>query len=120
VDEEQAGGRVHGQVAQRVEHAVAGIVGNPQPIVADFDEARPAAAVGGVEQALRIGGGDEDDVGTGDDPSFLGAEVDAERGGGAKIVDAVRADADVAAGDVLRAVGECLTDVDDDRIGGRV
>jgi len=78
--------------------------------------------VGGVELALRVGGGHETDVGAGDDALLLVAEVDADRGRrdiGRAAACRRRADGEIAAGDVLRTVGQRLPHLDDEGNGVR-
>ena len=64
IDEQHSGVRIDGQIAQRVEHAVAVVVGECDPARIDYPhEARIAALVRDVGAALGIVGRDEESVG---------------------------------------------------------
>jgi hypothetical protein len=75
VQEQQARARIGRQVAERVEHRVAGVVGEDESAGAqDPHEAGQTAAVRSVGAVLGMGAGDEEGVGARDPALLIGGQ----------------------------------------------
>lgn len=114
VDEEQAGARRVGQVAEGLEHPVAGVVRpGEMGFVDDVDEARIAAPVRGIEADAGVLRGDEEGVGAGDAPLLRRRQ---RRRAAGRAAAGGRGRAQLALLDVLGTVAEHLADGDADRL----
>ena len=84
IDEEQPHTRIDGEVPERLEHAIARIVGEAQrrAVAGDLDEAWPPPAMRGVGAALGVRGGDVEGVSAGDERTLRGVERVARAVGG--------------------------------------
>ena len=120
VDEDQAALRIDRDVAERVEHAVAGIVRKQQQgLVGDQDEAGLAAAVRHIDSVAPIIGGlrklagDEQGVGTRDEGGLvLGQGFSALHQALLADLRDIAVPCGLASLDVLRAIAEALQDLD--------
>src|SRR5262245_53965198 len=81
VDEQQPRARVHGEVAQGLEHVVARIIGeHQQTLMVDPDKSRRAATVRSVGACLGVQAGDEEGVGLADPAPLLYGESVSPKG----------------------------------------
>jgi hypothetical protein len=115
--DDEADARVGEQIADGVKEAVAAEVWDAECVVVqNFDEARIAAAMGGVITALRVTCADEEDIGQAE-PT---AESFCEQGAAVlirvEISRSLRIDLNGTTRDVFRADRECFGDVECDFI----
>src|SRR6478609_4192446 len=116
VDEEQGCGLVRRQIAEAVEHVVAGVIRPPQLAALDAYKAWCAAAMGRIGAVGRVHGAEEEGIGTGDERGVFGNEV--------VVTFDVPGDCafdvfEVASLNVLGTVAECLLNSQLESVGAR-
>jgi len=117
IHEQQGGARVRDEIAERIEVAVAAVVGNRQRPIFHPDEAPRTTAVRDVDTAVQLDGAcsarDEQGIRRGDGHASVGIEPREwfRRAGRAC------SRPDVAQVDVPRAVAEALADIEHEHTG---